>query len=94
MVGKILTFFPMIGRIYRAFSNEWKKFSAQGERKGSARGNTKNTKGMTQRTQRREAEGHCVLCVRFVFFVLKNGAPAPAARLKSGKVEKLKDGMP
>jgi hypothetical protein len=41
MVGKFGAFFPMIGKNFRAFSNDWKKLSAQGERKGK-----------TQRTQR------------------------------------------
>ncbi len=31
----------MIGKFFRAFSNDWKKFSAQGERKGNARGKRK-----------------------------------------------------
>ena len=35
----------MIGKIFRAFSNDWKKFSAQGESKGSARGKRKERKG-------------------------------------------------
>ena len=36
----------MIGKIFRAFSNDWKKFSAQGESKGSARGKRKERKGV------------------------------------------------
>ena len=57
MVGKFRPIFPMIGKIFRPFSNDWKKFSVQVERKGSARGNTKNAKCLTQRTQRRDAGG-------------------------------------
>jgi hypothetical protein len=38
--------FPMIGKIFRAFSNDWKKFSGQGKRKRK-----------TQRTQRERACG-------------------------------------
>jgi hypothetical protein len=40
MVGKTGPIFPMIGKNFRPFSNDWKKFSApqaQGTRKGSAR---------------------------------------------------------
>ena len=29
MVGKIHPFFPMIGKFFRPFSNDWKKFSAR-----------------------------------------------------------------
>ncbi len=46
MVGKFGAVFPMIGKIFLAFSNDWKKFSAQGERKGIARGKRKERKGV------------------------------------------------
>jgi hypothetical protein len=45
----------MIGKIFRAFSNDWKKFSAQGKRKVGARGaqeeNARNAKGTRLRRE-------------------------------------------
>ena len=57
MVGKFGAIFPMIGKIFRAFSNDWKKFSAQGESKGSARGKRKERKGGGREGRGRNAGG-------------------------------------
>ncbi|MBR4252327.1 MAG: hypothetical protein IKQ15_08540, partial [Kiritimatiellae bacterium] len=35
MVGKNAPIFPMIGKIFRQFSNDWKKFSPQGDGRGN-----------------------------------------------------------
>ncbi len=44
----------MIGKIFHAFSNDWKKFSAQGERKGIARGKRKERKGVDAKNAKAE----------------------------------------
>jgi hypothetical protein len=83
MVGKFRPIFPMIGKIFRAFSNDWKKFSAQGESKGSARGKRKERKGGdAKNTKTGGGRTLCSLCSLCVLCV-ENGAPAPAVWLKS-----------
>ncbi|MBR4252761.1 MAG: hypothetical protein IKQ15_10775 [Kiritimatiellae bacterium] len=51
MVGKIHPFFPMIGKFFRPFSNDWKKFSAQ------ARGALSTLGARAARPRGRQADG-------------------------------------
>jgi hypothetical protein len=45
MVGKNWPIFPMIGKIFRPFSNDWKKFSRQRSGRDSSRKGDKEHKG-------------------------------------------------
>ncbi len=54
----------MIGKIFRAFSNDWKQISAQGERKGCARGKRKELKGGDAKNAKAGAGGAWGECGR------------------------------